>query len=105
MYVYSLYSVARCIYEVRIVFYVNFCLLFTGISNFDLLGAFGRQTWLANFNLILLYNVVFGFAATTCLVNKFSASMRQAIYKKMVQAFTGEAYAPSPAMSDSRYFD
>ncbi|XP_067935021.1 protein LMBR1L-like [Watersipora subatra] len=76
-----------------------------GISNFDLLGEFGRQKWLANFHLILVYNVIFSFAATACLVNKFSASMRQAIYKKVVQAFKGDPRTSSPPMSDSRYFD
>lgn len=86
----------------RLLYSVHFIV---GISNFDLLGEFGRQKWLANFYLILVYNAAFGFAATVCLVNKFSASMRQAVYKKVVQAFTGEPRSHSNSMSDSRYFD
>lgn len=79
-----------------------------GISNFDLLGAFGRQDWLANFYLILSYNIFFGAAATVCLVQKFSASMRQAIYNKIKQAIMGDNCESRPhsiSMSDSRYFD
>lgn len=80
----------------------------TGISNFDLLGAFGRQDWLANFYLILAYNIIFGAAATACLVQKFSASMRQAIYSKIKHAILGDTLESRPhsnVMSDSRYFD
>ena len=83
-------------------------LIFTGISNFDLLGAFGRQDWLANFYLILAYNIIFGAAATACLVQKFSASMRQAIYNKIKHAILGDSVENRPhssSMSDSRYFD
>jgi len=41
-----------------------------GISNFDLLGNYGRIEWLGNFYLVLLYNLVFAVAATLCLAKK-----------------------------------
>jgi len=41
-----------------------------GISNFDLLGNYGRIEWLGNFYLVLLYNLVFAVAATFCLAKK-----------------------------------
>jgi len=85
--------------------FIEFFFTLAGISNFDLHGNFGRQSWLAYFYLILAYNALFEFMATACLVKKFSAPMRQAMYSKVIQAFIGEPNSQTPAMSDSRYFD
>ncbi|XP_077484439.1 LMBR1-like protein lilipod isoform X6 [Amblyomma americanum] len=47
-----------------------------GITNFDLLGDFGRIEWLASFPLVLTYNLVFVAAAAASLVTKVTAAMR-----------------------------
>lgn len=47
-----------------------------GITNFDLLGDFGRIEWLASFPLVLTYNVVFVAAAATSLTTKVTATVR-----------------------------
>lgn len=60
------------------------CALFTGITNFDLLGDFGRIEWLGNFRIVLLYNLVFAASATLCLVNKFTATVRRELYNRYV---------------------
>ena len=57
-------------------------LLFLGITNFDLLGDFGRIEWLGNFRIVLLYNLVFAASATLCLVNKFTATVRRELYNR-----------------------
>ncbi|GAB6018686.1 hypothetical protein CHUAL_000362 [Chamberlinius hualienensis] len=48
-----------------------------GITNFDLLGDFGKIEWLGNIYIILFYNVVFAVAVTIVLVSKFAATMRR----------------------------
>lgn len=53
-----------------------------GITNFDLLGEFGRIEWLGNFKLVLLYNAIFAGAVTLCLVSKFTASVRRELYNR-----------------------
>ncbi|KAJ0178951.1 hypothetical protein K1T71_005726 [Dendrolimus kikuchii] len=61
-----------------------------GITNFDLLGEFGRIEWLGNFKLVLLYNAIFAATVTLCLVSKFTASVRRELYnrfKKLTDAF------------------
>lgn len=42
------------------------------MTNFDLLGDFGRIEWLGNFKLVLFYNLIFATAAISCLVRKFT---------------------------------
>ncbi|XP_013774506.2 limb region 1 protein homolog isoform X2 [Limulus polyphemus] len=54
-----------------------------GITNFDLLGEFGRIEWLGNFYIILFYNVVFAGATALCLVTKFTAAMRQELLRRL----------------------
>ncbi|XP_045493808.1 protein Lilipod [Colias croceus] len=54
-----------------------------GITNFDLLGDFGRIEWLGNFRLVLLYNAIFAATVTLCLVNKFTASVRRELYNRL----------------------
>ncbi|CAH3171371.1 unnamed protein product [Porites evermanni] len=62
-----------------------------GITKFDLLGEFGRLDWLGNFRVVILYNLVFEVSTAFCLVNKFTASVRNALYEQvhvpMVQFF------------------
>ncbi|CAG4991582.1 unnamed protein product, partial [Parnassius apollo] len=53
-----------------------------GITNFDLLGEFGRIEWLGNFKLVLLYNAIFAATVTLCLVSKFTASVRRELYNR-----------------------
>ncbi|XP_048007469.1 protein Lilipod [Leguminivora glycinivorella] len=53
-----------------------------GITNFDLLGEFGRIEWLGNFKLVMLYNAIFAAIATLCLVSKFTASVRRELYNR-----------------------
>ncbi|KAF9417790.1 hypothetical protein HW555_005204, partial [Spodoptera exigua] len=52
------------------------------ITNFDLLGEFGRIEWLGNFKLVLLYNAIFAGTVTLCLVSKFTASVRRELYNR-----------------------
>ena len=69
-----------------------------GISNFDLLGHYGRIEWLGNFYLVLLYNVVFAAAATLCLANKVSNSLLVELWRRLKTLATtptgGAAAAP-----------
>ncbi|ETN57935.1 lipocalin-1 interacting membrane receptor (limr) [Anopheles darlingi] len=58
-----------------------------GITNFDLLGDFGEIEWLGNFMIVLLYNVVFGTAATLCLFNKFTATVRRELCARLVENY------------------
>nr|XP_040221043.2 protein Lilipod isoform X1 [Anopheles coluzzii] len=58
-----------------------------GITNFDLLGDFGQIEWLGNFLIVLLYNVVFGTAATLCLFNKFTATVRRELCARLKALF------------------
>ena len=53
-----------------------------GITNFDLLGSFGEVKWLGNYYLVLLYNAVVAVAASLCLFNKFTARVRQEIFRR-----------------------
>ncbi|KAG8236722.1 hypothetical protein J437_LFUL014217 [Ladona fulva] len=50
---------------------------FSGITNFDLLGDFGKIEWLGNFKIVLMYNLVFATSTTICLVNKFTSTVRK----------------------------
>lgn len=54
-----------------------------GITNFDLLGDFGRIEWLASFPLVLMYNVVFAVAAATSLATKMTAAMRRELLGRL----------------------
>ncbi|XP_055907311.1 protein Lilipod isoform X2 [Eupeodes corollae] len=54
-----------------------------GITNFDLLGDFGAIEWLGNFQIVLLYNLVFGTTTALCLANKFTATVRQELCARL----------------------
>ncbi|XP_055690685.1 protein Lilipod isoform X2 [Lutzomyia longipalpis] len=58
-----------------------------GISNFDLLGDFGEIEWLGNFQIVFLYNLVFGTATTLCIVNKFTATVRRELCARLKSLF------------------
>ncbi|XP_020292441.1 protein Lilipod [Pseudomyrmex gracilis] len=60
-----------------------------GMTNFDLLGDFGRIEWLGNFKLVLLYNLIFATAAISCLVTKFTATVRKEIYARLKNSVLG----------------
>ncbi|XP_022185404.2 protein Lilipod [Nilaparvata lugens] len=51
-----------------------------GITNFDLLGHFGRIEWLGNFMIVLSYNIIFVLSASLCLINKFTHTVRKDLY-------------------------
>lgn len=53
-----------------------------GITNFDLLGSFGEVKWLGNIYIILLYNAIFAVAASISLFTKFTARVRQEIWRR-----------------------
>ncbi|KAG5681765.1 hypothetical protein PVAND_011174 [Polypedilum vanderplanki] len=53
-----------------------------GITNFDLLGDFGKVEWLGNFILVLLYNFVFIVTTGLCIINKFTAAVRQELFER-----------------------
>lgn len=60
-----------------------------GMTNFDLLGDFGRIEWLGNFKLVLFYNVIFASAAIGCLATKFTATVRKEIYARLRSSLLG----------------
>ncbi|KAI8424090.1 hypothetical protein MSG28_002698 [Choristoneura fumiferana] len=66
-----------------------------GITNFDLLGEFGRIEWLGNFKLVMFYNAVFAAIATLCLVSKFTASVRRELYNRLVENVNTVAHCVS----------
>ncbi|KMQ93960.1 protein lmbr1l [Lasius niger] len=59
------------------------------MTNFDLLGDFGRIEWLGNFKLVLLYNLIFATAAIGCLATKFTATVRKEIYTRLRSSLLG----------------
>lgn len=59
------------------------CFNISGITKFDLMGEFGRLDWLGNFRVVILYNLVFEVSTAFCLVNKFTASVRHALYEQV----------------------
>lgn len=61
--------------------------LSTGITNFDLLGDFGEIEWLGSFQIVLMYNLIFGATTTLCLVNKFTATVRQELCNRLVENY------------------
>lgn len=54
-----------------------------GITNFDLLGDFGKIRWLGNFKIVLLYNLVFAGAVALVLTNKFTATVRRDLWSRL----------------------
>lgn len=67
-----------------------FASLISGITNFDLLGDFGRIKWLGNFYLVLFHNIVFAVTVAVCLGTKISSSVRHEIFKRLC-SFSGSS--------------
>lgn len=69
--------------------YTNFTYfpLTLGITNFDLLGDFGQIEWLGNFQIVFLYNVIFGAATAFCLAKKFTATVRRELCARLVENY------------------
>ncbi|KAK2145407.1 hypothetical protein LSH36_684g01000 [Paralvinella palmiformis] len=70
-----------------------------GITNFDLLGNFGRLEWLGNFYIILSYNLVFAIVTALCLATKFTATLRRELLDRLRQAFTRNKHPMNSAIS------
>lgn len=60
---------------------------FAGITNFDLLGEFGEIEWLGSFQIVFLYNLIFGTATTLCVVNKFTGTVRRELFARLVENY------------------
>ncbi|KAK9879356.1 hypothetical protein WA026_004205 [Henosepilachna vigintioctopunctata] len=58
-----------------------------GITNFDLLGDFGRIDWLDDFEIVLAYNVLFASSATLCVAHKFTSKVRRELYARFVENY------------------
>lgn len=54
-----------------------------GITNFDLLGNFGRIRWLDNFWVVFLYNIIFAATTALCLTDKITISVRKELYRRL----------------------
>lgn len=53
-----------------------------GITNFDLLGEFGRIEWLGNFYVVLFYNCLFAVATALCLTSKITIAVSRELLKR-----------------------
>lgn len=65
----------------------TFFVIFTGITNFDLLGDYGEIQWLGNFIIVLLYNFVFIVSTGLCIINKFTATVRHELIQRLVENY------------------
>lgn len=59
-----------------------------GITNFDLLGEFGRIEWLGSFYIVLIYNVFFASSTAFSLTHKFTQPVRREIFKRLRKFFS-----------------
>lgn len=73
-----------------------------GMTNFDLLGDFGRIEWLGNFKLVLFYNLIFAAAAIGCLTTKFTATVRKALRSSLIGIFRSEGKKNSSGMFSAK---
>ncbi|KAK2570169.1 Limb region 1 protein-like protein [Acropora cervicornis] len=55
----------------------------TTTTTFDLIGEFARLDWLDDFRVVILYNFLFEVSTAFCLVSKFTASVRKALYEQV----------------------
>jgi len=72
-----------------------------GITNFDLLGNYGKITWLQSYVIILFVNLVFGLSAALCFFNKVTQRAQaetlkriKQFYKNVKSNFLKPLYAP-----------
>lgn len=52
-----------------------------------MLGDYGAIEWLGNFQIVFLYNLIFGTATTLCIVNKFTATVRRELCARLVENY------------------
>jgi len=55
-----------------------------GMTNFDLLGDFGRIEWLGNYYVVLLYNIAFLVSTTLCLLGKRELVLTINLFKAII---------------------
>uniref|UniRef100_A0A0A9XLD6 Protein LMBR1L n=4 Tax=Lygus hesperus TaxID=30085 RepID=A0A0A9XLD6_LYGHE len=58
-----------------------------GITNFDLLGHFGKIEWLGNFKIVFMYNLLFATVTTLCLAQKLTAPVVKELLVRVQSAF------------------
>lgn len=66
-----------------------------GISNFDLLGDFGRIEWLGSFYVVFIYNIIFASTTALSLTNKFTEPVRKELMKRL-RSLASFQVEPSP---------
>lgn len=54
-----------------------------GITNFDLLGDFGRIEWLGNFYVVFFYNTLFATTTAFSLTTTFTVAVRKELFKRL----------------------
>ncbi|XP_063716983.1 protein LMBR1L-like [Symsagittifera roscoffensis] len=55
-----------------------------GLVSLDLIGRFGRLTWLNSLQLVLTYNLLFAALSVWCLTHTFTAAVREELYMRYV---------------------
>ncbi|XP_044761965.1 protein Lilipod [Coccinella septempunctata] len=58
-----------------------------GITNFDLLGDFGRIEWLDDLYVVVGYNLMFAASSMLCVSMKFSAPVRRELYARIAESY------------------
>eukprot|EP00088_Acartia_fossae_P048935 TRINITY_DN5359_c0_g2_i1.p1 TRINITY_DN5359_c0_g2~~TRINITY_DN5359_c0_g2_i1.p1 ORF type:complete len:522 (+),score=113.51 TRINITY_DN5359_c0_g2_i1:309-1874(+) len=73
-----------------------------GITNFDLLGNYGKIKWLRSFFIIFLVNLIFGLGAAVCIFNRVTQKAQaetikriKLFYKSVNWNFLRNVYGPS----------
>ncbi|XP_024085231.1 protein Lilipod isoform X2 [Cimex lectularius] len=54
-----------------------------GITNFDLLGHYGKIVWLGNFKIVFAYNILFATVTALCLFNKFTTPVCKELFNRL----------------------
>lgn len=60
-----------------------------GITNFDLLGNYGKIRWLGNYFLVFAVNILFGGASCLCLFDRVTHRAQLEIWRRISHFFTG----------------
>lgn len=63
-----------------------------GITNFDLLGDFGRIEWLGNMKIVLLYNATFVTVTTLCVFKKLTTPVCKELIERIKNLTLGAKY-------------
>jgi len=72
-----------------------------GITNFDLLGNYGKITWLRSYVIILFVNLVFGLGAALCFFNKVTQKAQAETVKRIKQFYKSTSWnflKPMPSL-------